>query len=346
MAGIAAVLKAAARAQWRDLRSLQSIAGNNFFLFVLLLMQDPASAAFMAVLIGALVLFPLSADPLRVVPAERLALWPFSRARMAALRAGSVALSPVVWIMAIFLVHTARWGPALQIGLLGLSVQALLWAARMWTRRLPQWNLLRLAPRFPGVFGALVRKDMRQIVCTLDFYMALVFAAVSVAFRAFYPQLDRAAIPVLTLLVVLALSTYAQCLFGLDGASGIMRYRLMPVRGWRILLAKDVAWLLLLLPMVAALSPLTGLTAACATLAVGHHASVLTPVPQQRWRFTSGRLVPIGVVQVVALFAGGMATERFGILWVAGSCGVWLASVFVYGFVWDYRAKRERQRAA
>ena len=34
----------------------------------------------------------------------------------------------------------------------------------------------------------------------------------------------------MTLLVVVALSSYAQCLFGLDGKGGLSRYRLLPVQ--------------------------------------------------------------------------------------------------------------------
>ena len=55
MVGIAAVLRALGRAVWRDLRSYNSLIGNNFFLFVLLLAQqlvrqpvlraDPGTAA-------------------------------------------------------------------------------------------------------------------------------------------------------------------------------------------------------------------------------------------------------------------------------------------------------------
>ena len=77
MAGLPAILTALARAVWRDLRSLNSLAGNNFFLFiVLLLVYQPSSAVFFLMIIGILLLGPLSADPLRKVPPDRLALWP------------------------------------------------------------------------------------------------------------------------------------------------------------------------------------------------------------------------------------------------------------------------------
>jgi hypothetical protein len=335
MAGIAAVLTAVARAQWRDLRSLQSIAGNNFFLFVLLLMQDPKSGALFILMIGALILFPLSADPLRTVPGDRLALWPFSPLKRVALRLGSLGLSPVVWILAVLMIRTARLRPVLQLAAVFALLQAVLLVSKQMGRRVPRFNVFHLVPRFPGTLGGFVQKDVRQILSTLDFYIACLLAAGGVAYRVFSSNPDLAAIPILTLMVVLALSTWAQCLFGLDGPSGAMRYRLMPLRGWRILFAKDLAWLVVLAPLVIALSPLTGFTAGFVALAVGHHAAIRRPMPQQRWRFTAGRLFPIGMVQVVAMFAAGTAVERLSLWFLAGSVALWAGSVFVYGYVWD-----------
>lgn len=334
MAGITAVLRAVARAQWRDLRSLGSITGNNFFLFVLLLLQEPKSAQFFIVMIGALILFPLSADPLRTVPRDRLALWPFSPAELVALRIGSLALSPVVWILTVLLLRTARLRPVLELALAAACIQAVLLVSRRWAARAPQWNVLRLVPAFPGAFGIVVRKDLRQILCTLDFYMAAVLAAVAAGYRVFATAPDTAALSILTLVVVLAFSTYAQCLFGLDGPAGITRYHLMPLRGWRILLAKDTAWLLLLAPLILALDPLTGFTAALVALAVGHHAAVRRPLPQLRWRFTSG-LLPVGLIQVVAMFAAGTAVERVSRWYLTGAFACWLISLAGYGLLWD-----------
>ena len=56
MVGILAALRAVARAEMRSVRSIGSVAGNNFFLFVLLLAQQPSSAVFLFLLIGLLIL--------------------------------------------------------------------------------------------------------------------------------------------------------------------------------------------------------------------------------------------------------------------------------------------------
>src|SRR5581483_9748772 len=86
------------RVVWRDLRSYNSLTGNNFFLFVLLLAQQMSSAVFFALILGLLLLFPLSADPLAKVPPERLEAWPITRRGRVILRLGSMVLSPAAWI--------------------------------------------------------------------------------------------------------------------------------------------------------------------------------------------------------------------------------------------------------
>ncbi len=339
MAGIAAVLSAVARAQWRSLRSLGSITGNNFFLFVLLLMQQPSSAIFLSLLIGALILFPLSADPLRAVPKERLALWPFSPSKLAVIRIGSVVLSPAAWVVAGLLVWGTRAVVALQFAVLVAIVQLGLVLTDRWGRRAPRLNPLWWVPPMPGRLGGLIRKDIRQILCTLDFWIALLLAATGAGYRWLANTPELSAMPVLSIMVVLALSTIAQCLFGIDGPGGFERYRLFPVRGWRFLLAKDAAFLLVATPLVLPLDVVAGLTAAFVSLAIGHDASVRRPIAQQRWRFTSGRLVPVGLIQAIGLFSAGIAANRFdGRMWILGSAAACALSAIIYGFVLDRRA--------
>ncbi|HWB98687.1 MAG TPA: hypothetical protein VG672_18390, partial [Bryobacteraceae bacterium] len=79
MAGFLAILRALGRAFWRDLRTLNSLTANNFFLFAIVLLLQPSSATFLLLVLGLLLLFPLSADPMRKIPPDRLGLWPLSR---------------------------------------------------------------------------------------------------------------------------------------------------------------------------------------------------------------------------------------------------------------------------
>jgi uncharacterized membrane protein YhhN len=114
------------------------------------------------------------------------------------------------------------------------------------------------------------------------------------------------------LLVVLALSSRAQCLFGLDSASAMTRHRLLPFPGWMAILAKDLGFLLIAVTLTLALAPGTGAAAALAALAFGHRASVLERRPQTRWRFSGGAGLGDCAVQVFLLSGTGAAAFREG----------------------------------
>ncbi len=125
---------------------------------------------------------------------------------------------------------------------------------------------------------------------------------------------------ILALVVVIALSTYAQSLFGLDLPSGLVRYRVMPLRGYEILLAKDIAFLLVAAILVAPLAPLAGFAGALVAVAVGHHASVLRPLPQMRWRFTGGVIFPSRIFPGIS--AGGGRRGDCAVECVVSGAGV------------------------
>ncbi len=117
MAAVIAILGAVRRAVGRDLGTLGSIKVNNLFLFVALMAYGalnsgvaPKSAYPLFLLVGFLMLFPLSSDPLAKIPVARLGLWPLSPRQRLGLRAASLGLSPVTWIAILILARTAR-GP-------------------------------------------------------------------------------------------------------------------------------------------------------------------------------------------------------------------------------------------
>src|SRR5205085_3809158 len=108
-------------------------------------------------------------------------------------------------------------------------------------------------------------------------------------------------------------------------------YALLPVKGWQLLLAKDLAYLLAVVPLTLPLAPLAGLGGAFAVLAVGHDPSVRNRRPQTRWRFSSGGALGNGVTQMVAM-AMAISTVFSTSLWflvlpVAG----WGVSLWWYG---------------
>ena len=180
----------------------------------------------------------------------------------------------------------------------------------------------------------MVVNNAREMLSLLDPYLAILLSAAGCAYRLLNAHPDPAAFPILAFLVSLALSTYAQCLFGLDSASGVSRYRLLPLRGWQILAAKDIAFLAILFVLVLPLSPGPGLTFGLVALAVGHFPSVGSHRPQRRWRFSSGRLV-FGVVQVVGGAMLGGAESQQGpwfLLAAAAACGL---SLWRCGRTWE-----------
>ncbi|MBI4908215.1 MAG: hypothetical protein HY820_31605 [Acidobacteria bacterium] len=345
MKRIVPVLRAIAAVEWRELRSLNAIAANNFFLFCFLLFaMQPPSAVFLQVILGLLLFFPLSVDPLRKIPAERLELLPLDHGEMLRLRLLSVFLSPVLWLLlAITLYGGARFR-GLSVKLLGLALLAnvaVLVSGRLFSA-IPRLYLLRDIPELPGKLGGLIQKNVREMLCVLDTYAAAILAFSGIIYRVTASEPNPDLLHGITMLALLALSTYGQRLFALDARAGFVRYRLMPLRGWEILLSKDIAFLLISGIIAAPLAPAGGIAAALAILTIGHHASVTSPVPQARWRFIAGASFTHGFLQTVTLFGAGTMAFRSTsylqtalVLAVCGFC--WLISLTYCGWVFDRR---------
>ena len=336
MAAVAAILNAIARTLGRDLRSLQAIHGNNFFwLMALIMYKQTGSALFPLLILVVLVILPFTAEPLRKIPPERLALWPLSGGQRLALRLGGIVLNPITWIAAAIVIWTAKIEPALTIIGAAIVFQAIAAGLKRLRGRVPQSNLLRLVPRFRGPIGHLFQKDMRQMLCTLDPYIALLLAMSAWAYRLLATAPEPAAFPVLSVMVAVALSTYAQSLFCLDGEPGMMRYRLMPLHGWQILVSKDLAFLGILSCLVLPLSPLTGIAAGLAALGIGRHQALGQPNAQSRWRLTSGVLFPIGFAQILCMVVVASAVNGASAYWFLGALVLYAASLWRCGREWD-----------
>jgi hypothetical protein len=316
---ILAILRALAAATRRDLAGYSLIRTNNFFLFIALLIWgaavsgvEPASSYPFLALLALLLFFPISSDPLEKIPEVRLGVWPIGAAGRLALRLASLALSPIFWITAALLIKRDSrmiWSAA------ALLAAAVVRAKTPGSVR--SFAIERAAPLLPGAFGALVSHHLRQMLTVLDTWLALVLAAIGTAWRAAGESPDPAAWPILSILVGIALSTWSQCGAGLDST----RYRLLPIPAWRILLARDVAYLAVQAVLTAGLNPITGLTFGMTALAVGRYTALHANLrPQQRWRFASGRVL-VGAGQMILgstlAFAGGWAGAAAAALWLA-----------------------------
>jgi hypothetical protein len=344
LAALLAILNSIRRAVQRDLYSFEAIKCNNFFLFVAVLVYgslnsgvEPRSAEALLLLLSFLLLFPIASDPLAKVPASRLRLWPLSRNQRFALRIASLAVSPIVWIAIILILRKVNYVVALSFIAFAVVIQFVIATAKRFGRRTPRSNLLLYIPHLPGRFGFVVQKDIRDLLTLLDTWLAVLFCVGAVCYRFLSPNPNPFAFSIISILIAIILSTYTQSLFGLELNFALVRYRLLPLRGWEILLAKDIAILGLLIVMVLPLSPLPGLTAGLAACTIGHHSSVLVRLPQKRWRFTSGTILPIGGLQIVGCFVLGLGAQQKGLVILLFTGAAYLASLWWYGRVWERR---------
>jgi hypothetical protein len=288
--------------------------------------------------LGLILLFPLSADPLGRVPAERLGNWPLSGGERILVRAGSLLMSPIAWITLGLTFWGARSGiGSLDLGwrflALGTLIAFVTYILTTLPARWPQLNLMRAIPVPHGTLAALIAKNIRELFSILDLYLAMVLALAATAFRVFGKTVDAEAFFGMGLLVALALSTIAQALLALDGPSGFVRYQLMPLRGWQVLLAKDLPLLAVVALFTAPLEPLSSLACMLAALAVGHHASVVKPRQQKRWRFASGTGIEASIFQIVLMIGAGTVVHRVDARLIVVPLLAWAGSLLFYGYV-------------
>lgn len=276
-----ALLWAVARSAYREIRSLGSIQGNNFFFFALLLSMQPEAALFLWTILGLVMMPAAISAPLARIPAIRLDLWPIT------------------------------------------SLQSRLLAPFTRPESQSSPTLWRLVPTL----------ELRQILRTLDFWFAVLLAVLSALWRLLAKSPTPTAYPVLTMLIVLALSTIAQNVFAMDGIGGRQRWKLSPTRGIVLLLRKD-AWLIALAVLLTLhLHPLGALAGMLAALAVGHHFSVLSPLDAGPWRFVTGQFFPFGFLQVIGMFSCGVSVARGDWFYLALAAIVWLISLVIYGYI-------------
>jgi hypothetical protein len=322
-----AILKWLGRAAKRNRRSF-AFTGNNMHYTAIasLFMLDPAAAGILLLIMGVIVVLPLSSDPLRAIPRARMQIWPLENNERRLLRIVSPWLNPMTWIVVALLVwkHVSMGIVALAAGVV---VVGFLTSALTSGGGVSPW---RQAPKFPGSLNHLIRKNLREMLSTLDFFCGALIATAALLWRI-AGLLPPAAFVPLTLAAMLAISTCALTLFGLDGAAGMTRYRLMPLRGWQILLAKDAAYLTMAILIAAPLSIPCAIGAALVALAVGHRTSLLTPRAQSRWRFQTGPSFGDALGQILPMVAAGAAVVYSSPLFLLPGIAAWAGSTWYFG---------------
>jgi hypothetical protein len=248
------------------------------------------------------------------------------------LRTLSPWLNPITWLLAGLAVWAVRGRVTAGLWALAAGPVAAGFLLSDWRPAGKPAIWLRI-PEFPGPVGQLIRKNVREILSTLDFYIALLLALTGLVYRVARLPLPEEAFRDLGLLVVLALCTYTQSLFGLDGDGGLARYRLLPLSGWQILLAKDAAFLAVVLALLLPLEPVSGMAGAMVALGVGHSASVRDHREQTRWRFSGGTSLSYSLLQAGAMAAawGAVGASRW---YLIPAAAIWGFSVAWYGREW------------
>src|SRR5579871_4131889 len=160
------ILSALRRAAARDLAGI--FQANNLLFLVLL--GKSGEALFL--MLGLLLLVPLSADPLARIPPARMAIWPLTAADSYILRIASMAFHPVVWASVLILLKTRQLSITFAFAVLAIGMQAALALRRRMVNRDPHWDLLFDLPQLPGPLGGLLRKDIRETLSLLDPYFA------------------------------------------------------------------------------------------------------------------------------------------------------------------------------
>lgn len=331
MARLAAILRALRQAIRRDQKSVFSVGSNSFFMASLLVMQD--AGLFIFLLVALVVIVPLSSNPSQKIPLSRLRSWPLSRAEIWILRMASPWVNPITWLLALLLIAVEAQKITSGIWLFIAMIVSGGFVASSLPKNV-EHAVFRHMPRFPGILNQLIRKDLRQVLSVLDLYLAGLLSGITAFMRLTGVDLPQHGLMILTALVVLALSSYTLSLFGPDVSSGLSRYRLLPLRGWQLLLSKDLAVLLVSLPLLAPLQAMPGLGATLVALAIGHRASVRVARMQSRWRFSRGApFLPIGLAQTFGITSAGALVFFHGPLLLVPCIAVWLLSIRRYGRV-------------
>lgn len=137
----------------------------------------------------------------------------------------------------------------------------------------------------------------------------------------------------LSILVAIAMSTIAQRMLSLDEGQAFLRYRLLPIPGWKLLVVQDTVFLLLVCIMVLPLSLQAGLAFSFLAIALGRYPSLKQQKGQRRWRFIGGD-PRFGVVQVLLGGVAGIGAARIGLSVLAYAFILYLGSVLLGDALW------------
>lgn len=338
MARFLAVLRLLQRLSVREFRAFSSITANNFTFFLLFLLfaappprKHPHEPFWSTLLFQIVILIPLlfsvAFDTLACLPESRRRLWPFSKWQQLLLRCCAIASNPSFWALAVifglwmgFAVAAIFVAGALIIQAIAILLQGIFHG---------HWRApIRMVPKWHGRIGGIVRIQVQHILTTLDFYLALLLCIGATLWRLLSRSVKPDALPIIAMVIALALSTITQCAFNMDVPGGLTRYRQLPLSGRKLLLAKDLAYLLVASILTAPLGIVAGLTFSFVAVAAGRYPSLRRVRAQQGWRLVAGHF-QFGVLQIIL---GGLMTLgaiRVSLWFLAAALGLYLCSLYL-----------------
>ena len=326
----------------KELSSFSSVSFNNFLFCILFIMTagfetgTPKAAFWSTLLFQIILIAPLlvtfSVDTQHRLPPYRVATWPLTGAQRLLLSSISFAFNPL--FIVLFLGYLFWMG--LAAGLFFLLLALIVHGAVYALCRLPFKIRTPAVPsisRTPLEVSGIAQETWREMLGTLDFWAALLIAVIGTLYRLFGRAPEPEAFPILALFVGIAMSTIGQRMLRLDDGRALLRYRLLPITGWKLLITQDMTFLIPLAIMVSLLSLRTGIAFGLVALAVGRYPSLRQRANQRRGRFVGGD-PRFGVAQVLLGGLAGMGAARMGLWVLAVAFALYLVSVFWGEWLW------------
>jgi hypothetical protein len=342
LAQILALLSLLKKLMLKELGSISSVRFNNFLFCTLFIMSagmgsGQPKAAFWSTLFFQLILVvPLlvtfSIDTQHRLPPERVATWPLTPTRTLLLSSVSFALNPLFIVMFFGYLFWMGLAAGLFFVLLAFIVHTTVYAVSRLPFKLRMPASLGIS-RAPLEVGGIAQEMWRELQGTLDFWAALLIAVIGTLYRLFGRAPEPEVFPMLSLFVGIAMSTVAQRMLRLDEGRALLRYRLLPIAGWKLFVTQDMIFLISLAVMVSLLSLRTGVAFGLVAIAVGRYPSLTQQANQRRWRFVGGD-PRFGVAQVLLGGLAGMGAARMGLWVLAVAFAIYLVSIFWGAMLW------------
>jgi hypothetical protein len=287
----------------------------------------------------------------RALPSD-FTLWPNRLAANAA-----VSSQPVRSIAVLFGITVVAFGLSLWAFTRSLQPRDY--------RRSQRFTVLGVI-EFPGRFGGLLRKDLRDFGRLLDLYVVLPIVILFSIYLASTPAPSVTAFGIIPVILFFPASTVGFNCLGLESPLGLDRYTLLPLTGRDILLSKNLAVAVMLIASFSITLPLSlwrfgaGITAlgfielvvvGLAYFSWGNWMSVKQPFKMQFYRFSSGGSAVDLVLGVIFGSLPGFLTiyllskQSYGALWAIILMMLLYLALYYFSVTWSGRRLEQRREA-